>query len=81
MECTQVQGDLWRERYTAGYAYGRSDARCEREPRDGAMLADIPAELPSETGAAYVLRNLDFAFRVGYTRAYRFEIGRKFDLV
>ena len=69
-ECTEAEGELWRERYTAGYSHGRADARWNQVRDD--VLVDVPAELPFETGAQYVARHVDLAYRIGYTGAVRF---------
>lgn len=73
-ECTAEQGADWSARFGAGYAAGRSDARFRQmqAPREGALIA-IPADLPGETGAQYVTRHLELAWRIGYTRAWDYE--------
>lgn len=75
-ECTPEQAAQWQERYTAGYSYGRMDARAGK-PRTDVLLAEIPPEDPYETGSVYCARNLDLAFRIAYTRAYRYECARQ----
>ena len=69
-ECTPDEGVRWQERFTAGYSHGRQDARWS-QVRPDVVLAEIPAELPFETGAQYVARYCDLAYRIGYTGAVR----------
>jgi len=74
-EATADESAQWQRQYTAGYEHGRSDARFQPGPRDGALI-DIPAEVPGETGAQYVARHLPVAWRVGYARAWEFYSAR-----
>jgi len=69
-ECTEAEGALWQERFTAGYSHGRQDAKWNQVRAD--VLCDVPAELPGETGARYVARHVDLAYRIGYTGAVRY---------
>ena len=57
----------WREQYSDGYRTGRGDAQCGQQRMP---LVAIPAELPGETGAQYITRNLQSARAIGYTRGY-----------
>ena len=68
-EATPEQGALWQARYTTGYRHGRGDMLNGRDLRADCVLAEIPGELPGETGARYVARHVDDAYRIGYTRA------------
>lgn len=70
-ECTPEEAERWRRDYSDGYAAGRGDGRCGRAPRIG--LVEIPSDLPGETGAAWVARNLAGAWAIGYSGAYRWE--------
>ena len=74
-ECTAAEGKLWRERYTAGYSHGRADARWNQVRQ--AVVVVVPAELPFETGAQYVARHLDLAYRIGYTAAAKAALRRE----
>jgi hypothetical protein len=69
-ECTPAEGAVWRDRFTTGYVHGRRDVLSRRLRGDA--LCVIPADVPGETGARYVARNLDAAYRIGYTRAFYF---------
>lgn len=71
-ECSAEESELWRAEYTEGYRVGRGDAHALPYPRvrEGWLLPSIPAELPGETGAQYVARNVSQARQVGYTRAW-----------
>ena len=73
-EATEAEAEEWRAEFTDGYRAGRGDAIAGRGPRDGWLLASVPAELPFETGAQYVARCLPDARRIGYTRAWRFAV-------
>lgn len=66
-ECTADEGSQWKERYTTGYQHGRSDM-LNGSVRERVLLSP-PAEVPGETGAQYVARHADLAYRIGYTRA------------
>lgn len=73
LECTADQAAAWQQQYHRGYVHGKSDARTGIAYAD-ALLAEIPPVDPYETGAAYVARNLELAYRIAYTRAVRFQI-------
>ena len=73
-ECTEDEAQLWHRRYTDGYQAGRGDGRWNRVPR--IPLIEIPAEVPCESGAAYVARHVGIAWEIGYARAYRYETAR-----
>src|SRR5262249_39048894 len=69
-ECTEEEGNRWQAEHKRGYEQGRSDSRWS-QVRPDLVLAEIPPELPYETGAQYVARYVDLAYRVGYTGAVR----------
>ena len=66
-EMSLEEAAQWTAQYNAGYRDGRAHAISDRVRAD--WLVTIPADLPYETGAAWVKRNLPLAWRIAYTRA------------
>lgn len=75
-ECTAGEARRWTHDHSDGQAAGRGDGRWNRAPR--VPLIDIPADIPGETGAAYVARHVGIAWQIGYSAAYRYA--REHDL-